>query len=637
MGWGLNQYRLVRIYMRRPCKGYYMRWYYNGWHYWFFLPGKSLVLTEGERYRTYGTKKVSMCSGQVTQSQIDAIRTIFNSKEVAIYTNAGWMNIRIEHTSMVVYSNQIAGYEMDFTALIGSKEISYITGYSPIIDIPVIDITVPPITYCEITIGTQVWACKNVDILYPGSKVYNDDEANRAIYGGLYTFAQIIASNFAPVGWHVPTLEDWEELINYLGGATMAGAKLKETGVTHWNYEAADNSSGFAALGGGMYSSVYVLLREQANFWTKSKFPCAASIQLTDTSIDVMTLCLSKSNYLSVRLIKDSSIIPPPMSFDDWFMPSQDGVYFMYNNLHLFGVGGFAAAGYWSSTENNDTQAVYWDFSDGFNYNDLKTASHRVRACRSFISSDIYSLRDTGPAGGKIFHIADNGNGTFTYQEAAPVDQSAGRSWSDITNQAVGGTSQGVEGGRVNTDLIVAQVVEATNYFLPSKDELNKMYRELHLFTLGGFTNNWYQSSSEYYGTPTLNEAIDFTDGSNYQSSKGVENRVRACRVFTTNIIYSLRDTGPAGGLIFWIINNGGGLFTYFEAAPTDQSAAQKWSNIIDAIGTTLTAIGTGPANTMMIINQPGHTDSAAKLCNDLNTGGTTVDSAAKLCDDLVT
>ena len=57
----------------------------------------------------------------------------------------------------------------------------------------------------------------------------------------------------------------------------------------------------------------------------------------------------------------------------------------------------------------------------------------------------------------------------------------------------------------------------------------------------------------------------------------------------------------------------------YLEAAPSDQSASQAWSNITNyAIGITDTAIGTGQTNTTLIMAQTGHTDSAAKLCSDL-------------------
>lgn len=157
---------------------------------------------------------------------------------------------------------------------------------------------------------------------------------------------------------------------------------------------------------------------------------------------------------------------------------------------------------------------------------------------------------------------------------------------------------------------------EFNDWFLPSKDELDAMRINLYLEGVGGFIDTtYYWCSSE--GSSTLVWSQRFNDGSQGLGSKSVLRLTRACRKFTDNIgAYSLRDTGPAGGLIFYISG-----ITYYEAAPSDQSSGYAWSNIDDvAIGTTGTAIGTGKQNTLDIINQSGHTTSAAKLCNDLIT-----------------
>lgn len=64
----------------------------------------------------------------------------------------------------------------------------------------------------------------------------------------------------APIGWHVPTDAEWKILIEFLGGTSVAGGKLKETGFKHWsipstrfdgNVPPATNEWGFSAFGGG--------------------------------------------------------------------------------------------------------------------------------------------------------------------------------------------------------------------------------------------------------------------------------------------------------------------------------------------------------------------------------------------------
>jgi len=172
----------------------------------------------------------------------------------------------------------------------------------------------------------------------------------------------------------------------------------------------------------------------------------------------------------------------------------------------------------------------------------------------------------------------------------------------------------------VNTQRYVAPT-EANTWFLPSIDELSAMHDNLHSEGVGGFASAYYWSSGEDDNTNAWGK--DFDSGYQYVDSKASTNYVRAVRTFTPLAgAYSLRDVGPAGGLIFYIDGT-----TYYEAAPSDQSASQVWSNIINvAIGTTGTAIGTGLANTAAIIAQAGHTDSAAKVCDDYENNTATLD-----------
>lgn len=171
-----------------------------------------------------------------------------------------------------------------------------------------------------------------------------------------------------------------------------------------------------------------------------------------------------------------------------------------------------------------------------------------------------------------------------------------------------------------------------SDYFLPSKDELNEMYLELAVYGVGGLGVDAYWSSSESTN-PLLAWAQDMSTGLAGVSSKTVGSQgMRACRTFTTTDIYSLRDIGEAGGYIFHIIDNGGGSFTYYEAAQAD-SALGTWSNVASLIGTG-TAIGTGAANTLAIIAQVGHTTSAAQRADSLSQlyGGWVSDTSGAYC-----
>lgn len=182
------------------------------------------------------------------------------------------------------------------------------------------------------------------------------------------------------------------------------------------------------------------------------------------------------------------------------------------------------------------------------------------------------------------------------------------------------------------TDILNLQESGYDDWFLPSIDELEAMYDNLHLEGVGDFISDSYWSSTESSDYAAF--VFPFNAGPEYTAPKPITFKVRACRSFTDSIgAYSLRDIGPAGGLIFYIDDIGGGDAVFYEAAPSDQSTGIAWSNITNAlIGSTGTAIGTGKQNTLDIIAQAGHTDSAAKLCDDLSVGGWINDTTGAYC-----
>jgi uncharacterized protein (TIGR02145 family) len=141
----------------------------------------------------------------------------------------------------------------------------------------------------ETVIGSQVWMKKNWDVDFPGSKAYNDNEDNADTYGRLYSHNQIMETDFVPDGWRIPTEADIDELLTYLGGAAIAGGKLKEYATNHWvtpNTGGTDEV-GFKALPGGHadVDAVFELLQLNGFFWLLDEAEPLAPVALDATSI----------------------------------------------------------------------------------------------------------------------------------------------------------------------------------------------------------------------------------------------------------------------------------------------------------------------------------------------------------------
>jgi len=131
--------------------------------------------------------------------------------------------------------------------------------------------SIPNVTDNSEWIGLQTGAYCN----------YNNDTSYVAVYGRLYNwFAVDTSSGLAPEGWRIPNDEDWQKLIDYLGGEDIAGGKLKESGTAHWvspNTGATDEC-GFRALPGGCrncFSGYYYILGSTTYFWSSSKYSSA--------------------------------------------------------------------------------------------------------------------------------------------------------------------------------------------------------------------------------------------------------------------------------------------------------------------------------------------------------------------------
>ena len=84
-----------------------------------------------------------------------------------------------------------------------------------------------------------------------------------------------------------------------------------------------------------------------------------------------------------------------------------------------------------------------------------------------------------------------------------------------------------------------------------------------------------------------------------------------------SNIVYSVRDIGPAGGLIFYDKGYYSDGWRYLEASPSDLCTNIQWYNGHNYVtGANGTDIGTGKENTKIIVNSQGSGYYAAMICD---------------------
>ena len=108
-------------------------------------------------------------------------------------------------------------------------------------------------TYDLVEIGCQCWFAENLNYSTGSSACYDNDNANCNVYGKLYDYWS--ANSACPSSTHLPSSNEWQELIAFLGGESVAGGKMKTT--TLWNAPntGADNASGFTGLPGGNWTT----------------------------------------------------------------------------------------------------------------------------------------------------------------------------------------------------------------------------------------------------------------------------------------------------------------------------------------------------------------------------------------------
>jgi hypothetical protein len=147
----------------------------------------------------------------------------------------------------------------------------------------------PSVTYCEeiyetIVIGYQTWFNRNLNCEDEKNGIHGE---NNDPYGKLYDWKT--AKKACPSGWHLPTVEDWFELMSYLDHSSKPapyedGDIVSETigeYLGDWDDSYTDNCGDWwSATGAGNFALNWSLCKESnAIYWYENSISNAYSVR----------------------------------------------------------------------------------------------------------------------------------------------------------------------------------------------------------------------------------------------------------------------------------------------------------------------------------------------------------------------
>ena len=168
------------------------------------------------------------------------------------------------------------------------------------------------ISYRTIKIGTQLWMAENLNTIHYAngeminSYCYDDDTAYCTKYGRLYAWKAIKVgansdslSGICPPNWHVSTDEDWDIMLEFIGGFNNAGSVLRRGEYSTFNLQC-----------GGNYQTeldVYSFIDRNTYFWTSTEYSSSASwMRMTGANMKNINRSTAPKEYaFSIRCVKD--------------------------------------------------------------------------------------------------------------------------------------------------------------------------------------------------------------------------------------------------------------------------------------------------------------------------------------------
>jgi uncharacterized protein (TIGR02145 family) len=182
--------------------------------------------------------------------------------------------------------------------------------------------------YHTALIGSQCWLQENLSVgtmilssATPSNNsiiekfCYQNIPANCGVYGGLYTWDELMAyasaagaQGICPQGWHLPTDEEWKSLEIALGMSASEADLTGWRGTDQGTQLKTGGSSGFEALMAGILNLGFFSDLSVNTYFATSSSPSAANIwarQLNETDPKISRYQTLKQNAISVRCLKN--------------------------------------------------------------------------------------------------------------------------------------------------------------------------------------------------------------------------------------------------------------------------------------------------------------------------------------------
>jgi len=169
--------------------------------------------------------------------------------------------------------------------------------------------------YKTVKIGEQIWMAENLNYDAPSSRFYKNNESNGEKYGRLYNWET--AMTVSPPGWHLPSRDEWQTLVDFVGGEEIAGKMLKaKSGWAKSGWTKNGNGTDdfdFSALpggygnGGGSGLFSFSIVGYDGCWWSASEYNSGYAYRSRIyNNVDYLSWRDESKDYLfSVRCVQD--------------------------------------------------------------------------------------------------------------------------------------------------------------------------------------------------------------------------------------------------------------------------------------------------------------------------------------------